>query len=111
MPRLAFFLVLFAISAMAGNLFEPLSSEHGGMARGMAGARVAVNVDALLGSEPFVTLGDASYPLRGIAVEWRAGADFKAEFAIGPATFVSVLTKHEGYSPAFFIRRTDSLTN
>lgn len=102
MPRLAFFLVLFATSAMAGNLFEPLPSEHGGMARGMAGARVAVNADALLSSEPFVTLDDASYPLRGIAVEWRAGADFKAEFAIGPATFVSVLTKHEGYFAGVF---------
>jgi hypothetical protein len=102
MPRLAFFLVFFATSAMAGNLFEPLSSERGGMARGITGARVAVNADALLSSEPFVTLDDASYPLRGIAVEWRAGADFKAEFAIGSASLVSVLTKHEAYFAGVF---------
>jgi len=102
MPRLAFLLVLFAASAMAGNLFEPLSSEHAGMARGITGARVAVNVDALLSSEPFVTLDHASYPLHGIAVEWRAGANFKAEFTIGSAAFVSVLTKHEGYFAGVF---------
>lgn len=97
MPRFVFFLVLFATSATAGNLFEPLSSEHGATARGITGSRVGVNADALLSSEPFVTLDYASYPLHGIAVEWRAWADFKAEFAIGSATFVSVLTKHEGY--------------
>jgi len=102
MPRFTFFLVLFATSAMAGNLFEPLSSERGGMARGITGDRVAINADALLSSEPFVTLDHVSYPLRGIAVEWRAGADFKAEFAIGTAIFVSVLTKHEGYFAGVF---------
>ncbi|PYQ35233.1 MAG: hypothetical protein DMF57_03695, partial [Acidobacteria bacterium] len=62
MPRFTFFLVLFATSAMAGNLFEPLSSERGGMARGITGDRVAINADALLSSEPFVTLDHVSYP-------------------------------------------------
>lgn len=102
MPRVAFFLILFATRAMAGNLFEPLSSEHGGMARGITGARVAVDAEALFSSEPFVTLDQASYPLHGIAVDWRAGPGFKAEFTIGMATFVSVLTKHEGYFAGVF---------
>src|SRR5688500_18004579 len=97
MPRFALVLFLVASGATAGNLIEPLWSGQGGTAAAITGVRVAVRAEALLDSEPFVTLDHASYSLRGIALEWRAEGDFKAEFAIGPATFVSVLTRHEGY--------------
>lgn len=67
---------------------------------------------ALLDAEPFVTLDHASYSLRKIAVEWRDGDDFTAEFTVGEASFVSVLTKQERYvAGVFYNRLTDCPTS
>ena len=97
MPLLALFLVLFASSAMAGNLFEVLGTSEEVTPAQNPAVRVIVNDASLLRDDSHVTLDGISYPLRRIAIEWRTGGDFKAELAIGSATFVSVLTRHAGY--------------